>query len=76
MERSGTNGIRIVLVGNYPGEPAVYPGEDIYFKYDGSLLPGENGIFTNNAVITAGSEAPRTTDAMILRDGAGGRWLR
>ncbi|WP_461635175.1 Ig-like domain-containing protein, partial [Glutamicibacter soli] len=71
-ERVGSNGVKIVLVGNYPGEPAVYPGENVYFKYDGDLLPGENGIFTNSATITEGSDDPRIVEAEILRDGAGG----
>ncbi len=71
-ERVGSNGVKIVLVGNYPGEPAVYPDENVYFKYDGDLLPGENGIFTNSATITEGSDDPRIVEAEILRDGAGG----
>ncbi|NAZ17920.1 hypothetical protein GT020_17950, partial [Glutamicibacter soli] len=71
-ERVGSNGVKIVLVGNYPGEPAVYPGENVYFKYDGDLLPGENGIFTNSATVTEGSDNPRIVEAEILRDGAGG----
>lgn len=72
VSRLGEHGISITLVGNYPGEPAVYNGENIYFRYASDLLPGENGIFTNSATITGNSDAPQQVSSEVRRDGAGG----
>ena len=72
VERNGANGVTIKLYGNYPGESAVYDGENIYFTYSSDLLPGENGIFTNSVLLTEGSSAGTTITAEVRRDGAGG----
>ena len=72
VAREGERGVRIELFGNYPGESAVYAGENIYFRYDSNLLPGENGVFRNSAVVTGLANSPETVTAEILRDGAGG----
>ncbi|TQL44329.1 hypothetical protein FB468_2386 [Leucobacter komagatae] len=72
VSRLGEHGISITLVGNYPGEPAIYNGENIYFRYASDLLPGENGIFTNSATITGNSDAPQQVSSEVRRDGAGG----
>lgn len=69
---NGERGIKIELNGNYPGETAIYQGEDIYFSYKSDLLPGENGVFTNRAVVEGLEAEPQVVDAKILRDGAGG----
>ena len=72
VAREGARGVRIELFGNHPGESAVYAGENIYFRYDSNLLPGENGVFRNSAVVTGLADDPQIVDAEILRDGAGG----
>ncbi len=72
VERLGTDGIRIELTGNYPGESAVYRGENVYFTYQSDLLPGENGVFTNNAVVSGLQADPQHVSARVVRDGAGG----
>ena len=72
VSRFGEHGVSITLVGNYPGEQAVYDGENIYFRYASDLLPGEKGVFTNSATITGNSDSPQHVTAEVRRDGAGG----
>ncbi|UTX53354.1 Ig-like domain-containing protein [Leucobacter aridicollis] len=72
VSRLGEHGVSITLVGNYPGEQAVYDGENIYFRYASDLLPGEKGVFTNSATITGNSDSPQHVTAEVRRDGAGG----
>ncbi|MGX1792439.1 Ig-like domain-containing protein, partial [Microbacterium sp. NPDC055312] len=72
VAREGARGVRIELFGNHPGESAVYAGENIYFRYDSNLLPGENGVFRNSAVVSGLADDPQRVSAEVLRDGAGG----
>ncbi|WP_116115592.1 Ig-like domain-containing protein [Austwickia chelonae] len=67
------NQLQITLTGHYPGEPAIYPGENIYFSLRTSITRASAASYENTASMQAAGFSSPADVYTVRRTEAGGQ---